>query len=150
MPRFVYHCPMRWADQDPFGHVNNTVYLAYLEQARVDLFFRLAGEEGVDSFETGIVIARHEIDYLKPVVYRAEPLRIELWCSVLRTASFVVDYEIHGSDAADAPVTARARSWCVPYDLAAGRPRRLDESETVFLRRFLDPGPGAADVSAAS
>ncbi|MBI1759400.1 MAG: acyl-CoA thioesterase [Actinobacteria bacterium] len=144
MARFTYHCPMRWADQDPFGHVNNTVYLAYLEQARVDLFFRLAGDEGLGSFERGIVIARHEIDYLRPVEYRAEPLRIELWCGQLRGASFTVEYEVYGGTGPAAPLTARARSWCAPYDLDAGRPRRLAEPERAFLDRFTDTLGGAS------
>jgi acyl-CoA thioester hydrolase len=135
---------MRWADQDPYGHVNNTLFFAYLEQARVDLFFRLAGDEGLASFERGIVIARHEIDYLRPVAYRAEPLRIELWCGQLRAASFTVEYEMFDGTDPAAPLVSRARSWCAPYNLAAGRPRRLAETERTFLGRFTD---ALSDVS---
>ncbi|HSV64729.1 MAG TPA: acyl-CoA thioesterase [Mycobacteriales bacterium] len=135
---------MRWADQDPYGHVNNTQYLAYLEQARVDLFFRQAGEQGLASFERGVVIARHEIDYLRQVVYRAEPLCVELWCAAIRAASFVVEYEIYDGPAVGAPLVARARSRCVLYDLAAERPRRLDEAERAFLEAHAEPAAGAA------
>ena len=28
--------PIRWGDMDAFGHVNNTIYFRYLEQARVE------------------------------------------------------------------------------------------------------------------
>jgi acyl-CoA thioester hydrolase len=144
MARFSYHCPMRWADQDPYGHVNNTLYLAYLEQARVDVFFRRAGERGLQSFERGVVIVRHEIDYLRPVVYRDEPLRIDLWCSDLRGSSFIVQYEVFDGTAADALLAARARSRCAPYDLAAGRPRRLTEAERSFVAELTEPEAGAA------
>src|SRR5262249_24102747 len=124
---------MRWADQDPFQHVNNTVYLAYLEQARVDVFFRLAAERGLDSFGRGVVIVRHEIDYLRPIVYRAEPLRIDLWCAELRGSTFAVRYEVFDGVGPDAPLAARARSRCALYDLAAGRPRRVTAVEREFL-----------------
>jgi acyl-CoA thioester hydrolase len=130
---------MRWIDQDPFGHVNNTIYLVYLEQARVDLFFRLGALYGVDSLARGVVIVRTEIDYLKPVVYRNDPLRIEMWCDDVRAASFSVRYEIFDGTEVEAPLAARARSRCAPFDLAAGRPRRLADAERAFVQQFTDP-----------
>ena len=35
--RHVYECPMRWADMDLLGHVNNVIYVDYLQEARVDM-----------------------------------------------------------------------------------------------------------------
>jgi len=35
--RHVYRCPLRWADLDLLGHVNNVRYVDYLQEARVDL-----------------------------------------------------------------------------------------------------------------
>jgi acyl-CoA thioester hydrolase len=32
----VTHIPIRWGDMDAYGHVNNTVYFRYMEQARVE------------------------------------------------------------------------------------------------------------------
>ena len=36
--RFVHemNMPIRWGDMDAFGHVNNTVYFRYMEQARIE------------------------------------------------------------------------------------------------------------------
>ena len=39
MARFVHHVHMRWMDMDAFAHVNNSAYLAYLEEARIAMFF---------------------------------------------------------------------------------------------------------------
>ena len=136
MACFTYHCPMRWADMDPFGHVNNALFVVYLEQARVELFFRHAHDHGVDSFERGVVIARHEIDYLRPVVYAAEPLRIDLWVGAMGGAWFNVDYEVYDRSTGDDLLAVRASSKCVPYDLVTGRPRRLTAKERTFLDRF--------------
>ena len=131
--RFTHHVAVRWSDLDAFGHVNNARFLTLYEEARVAMFFTGARAHGLTSFEEGIVIARHEIDYLRPVDY-SEPVRIDLWISDLRAARFTVDYELY-----DGPVLAsRAKSVCVPYNLAAAHPRRLTDAERDFLKPYLE------------
>jgi acyl-CoA thioester hydrolase len=120
---------MRWSDMDAYRHINNTAYLAYLEQARVAMFF-----DRFESFESGTVIARHEIDYLRPVVYHQTPLRLELWIDTIRGASFVVHYEVLDGDV----VAARASTHCVTINFDANRPRRLTDEEREILRSFAD------------
>ncbi|MFE4061223.1 acyl-CoA thioesterase, partial [Streptomyces sp. NPDC059096] len=66
MARHIYSCPLRWSDMDAFGHVNNAVFISYLEEARIDFMFRLAPGDGSPSFSGGSVVARHEIDYKRP------------------------------------------------------------------------------------
>ena len=130
--RLIYNVAVRWSDMDAYGHVNNARFLTLYEEARVAMFFVGARSHGLGSFEEGIVIARHEIDYLKPVDY-GDPVRIEMWISELRAASFTVSYELF-----DAGVLAsRARSVCVPYNLAEGFPRRLTDAERTFLAPYV-------------
>jgi acyl-CoA thioester hydrolase len=150
--RHVYECPLRWADMDAFGHVNNAVFLRYLEEARVDLFFRLAREamsEGPGDFESGVVVARHEIDYRRPLTYRAEPVTVELWVTRLGAASLTLAYEVKDvpgamAGAADGEETlyAQAASVLVPYDLRRGAPRRLTDSERIFAEKYLEATAG--------
>ena len=130
--RHVFLCPLRWADMDSFGHVNNVEYLRYLEQARVDWMFETAREAGVEKFSLGTVVARHEIDYKRPLVYRAEPVRVEIWVTRISHASFDCAYEVR-----DDVVYATAKTTLVPYDLAQQRPRRLDRQERFYLERYL-------------
>ena len=78
--RFIYDVAVRWSDMDAYGHVNNARFLTLYEEARVAMFFVGARAHGLGSFEEGIVIARHEIDYLRPVDY-GDPVRIEMWVS---------------------------------------------------------------------
>jgi acyl-CoA thioester hydrolase len=131
--RFVQSVAVRWSDLDAFGHVNNARFLTLYEEARVAMFFTGARAHGLTSFEEGIVIARHEIDYLRQVGYN-EPVRVELWISELRAARFTVNYELF-----DGPVLAsRAKSICVPYNLANAHPRRLSETERDFLKPYLE------------
>jgi acyl-CoA thioester hydrolase len=117
---------------DAYGHVNNARFLTIYEEARVALFFQGAREHGLGSFEEGIVIARHEIDYLRPVDY-GDPVRVEMWISERRAASFTVSYELFDGDV----LASRAKSVCVPYNLANGHPRRLSDDEREFLRPYL-------------
>ncbi len=126
--RFTYQCPVRWSDMDVYGHVNNARFLTLYEEARVSLMFRRGRAEGLTSLAQGVVIARHEVDYLRPVDY-ADPVRIELWVEDVRPSRFTIVYEMFDGE----QVASRARSVCVPFDLAAGRPRRLTEPERKFL-----------------
>jgi acyl-CoA thioester hydrolase len=114
---------------DAYRHINNSAYLAYLEQARVAMFFHR--HEG---FSSGTVIARHEIDYLRPVVFGLEPLRVEVWIDRVRGAGFTVRYEVFDADR----VAARAATVCVAYDFAAERPRRITDEEQEILAGFAD------------
>jgi acyl-CoA thioester hydrolase len=146
MARHIYRCPLRWADMDAFGHVNNVVFLRYLEEARIDLMFRKApAEGGGGSFAGGSVVARHEIDYLRPLVHGYEPVTIETWVEGMTAATVTYAYEIKD----DEQVYARASTVVVPYNLASGHPRRLTAEERAFLDGYRDDAPDEAAVDAA-
>ncbi|SCF07418.1 acyl-CoA thioesterase [Micromonospora mirobrigensis] len=144
--RFVYHCALRWSDLDAYGHVNNARFLTLYEEARVALMFAGGRAWGVGSFADGVVIRRHEVDYLRPVDYAlgrataeaAPAVRIELWISEIRAASFTVDYELYDGET----LASRARSVLVPFDLSRQLPRRISDEEREFLSRYARPaGP---------
>ncbi|WP_066953459.1 acyl-CoA thioesterase [Streptomyces lushanensis] len=137
MARHFYTCPLRWSDMDAFGHVNNVVFLRYLEEARIDFMFRLAPGAGSPSFAGGSVVARHEIDYKRPLVHRHAPVTVESWVTRISAASLTITYEIKDDEDAE-EVYVRASTVVVPYDLAAGRPRRITEEEKSFLLKYLD------------
>jgi acyl-CoA thioester hydrolase len=131
--KFSYDVAVRWSDMDAYGHVNNARFLTLYEEARVAMFFVGARAQGLTSFEEGIVISRHEIDYLRPVDY-GEAVRIDLWISELRAASFTVSYELFD----EGVLASRAKSVCVPYNLEKQFPRRLTEAERDFLKPYLE------------
>jgi acyl-CoA thioester hydrolase len=149
----VHECALRWSDLDVYGHVNNARILTLYEEARVALFFIGARGRGLTSFEDGIVISRHEVDYVRPISYATGPdgafrpprVRVELWVEQVRPSRLVVAYELfdvpHGSmDGVDGHpsgvggvIASRARSICVPFNLGTRTPRRLTEAERAFL-----------------
>jgi acyl-CoA thioester hydrolase len=130
--RFIHHSALRWSDMDAYGHVNNASFLTLYEEARVALFFAAARELGLTSFEDGIVIARHEVDYLKPIDY-GDPVRIELWVEEVRPSRFTVAYELIDREV----LASRARSVCVPFNLEGQYPRRLSDAERGFLTNWI-------------
>ena len=54
---------MRWADLDMLGHVNNVVYVDYLQEARVDMLRTHAPDSRADDLAEGVVVVRHEVTY---------------------------------------------------------------------------------------
>jgi acyl-CoA thioester hydrolase len=122
---------------DAYGHVNNVVFLRYLEEARIDFLFRPDKD-----FKQGSVVARHEIDYKRQLLHRHEPVTIELWVSEIRAASFTLAYEVKDGDL----VYARASTVIVPFDFAAQRPRRITAEERDFLQEYTDGGENAAEA----
>ncbi|WP_189170274.1 acyl-CoA thioesterase [Pilimelia anulata] len=134
--RFVHECALRWSDMDAYGHVNNARFLTLYEEARVAMMFVEGRVQGRPLFTAGVVVARHEIEYLRPVTYDTKAadrapatVRIELWPEDVRSASFAIRYELFDRGA----LANRARSVLVAYDLAAERARRLSADERAYL-----------------
>jgi acyl-CoA thioester hydrolase len=143
--RHIYYCPLRWADIDTLGHVNDAVYVDYLQEARVDMLRVHAPAQGGEQLAVGVVVVRHEVEFVHPLVFRPEPVRIESWVSQIRAATFTMAYEILDElpDGARR-VYLRASSLLTPYLFAEERPRRISEQERVVLKRFFEPTSGAA------
>ncbi|WP_256638333.1 acyl-CoA thioesterase [Streptomyces murinus] len=127
--RHTYACPLRWSDMDAYGHVNNVVFMRYLEEARINFLFRPDKD-----FQQGSVVARHEIDYKRQLVHRHHPVDIELWITEIRAASFTIAYEVKDAD----EVYVRASTVVVPFDFEAQRPRRITSEEREFLQEYLE------------
>ena len=58
-----YEINTRWKDMDSFGHINNAVYLTYIENARVNLFNRW----NIAHPEKSIILASIKIDFIKEI-----------------------------------------------------------------------------------
>lgn len=114
---------------DAYGHVNNVVFLRYLEEARIDFLFRPEKD-----FQQGSVVARHEIDYKRQLVHRHTPVDIELWVTQIRAASFTIAYEVKDPD----QIYVTASTVIVPFDFAQQRPRRITAQEREFLEEYRD------------
>jgi acyl-CoA thioester hydrolase len=141
MPRTRVLTPLRWSDMDAYGHVNNVQFLRLLEDARVVAFAAAGTDEGGSVVETGLLVARSEIEYLEPLVYRTAPVAIDLWLTGLAGASFDLGYEVldeQGDDGVRPRVYARAETTLVLFDRLNERPRRMTPSERDRLEAWRD------------
>ncbi len=141
MPRTRVLTPLRWSDMDAYGHVNNVQFLRLLEDARVVAFAAAGSDEGGSVVETGLLVARSQIEYLEPLVYRTAPVAIDLWLTDLQAASFDLGYEVldEAGEAGVRPhVYARAETTLVPFDRVNERPRRMTPSERERLELWRD------------
>ena len=137
--RHVYECPLRWADLDLLGHVNNVIYVDYLQEARIDMLVTHAPDRRADQLGEGVVVVRHEVSYVRPLLFRQEPVKIEVWVSEIRAASFTMAYEVYDETPEGRVVYLRALSLLTPYVFAEERPRRITDADREVLTRFLEP-----------
>jgi acyl-CoA thioester hydrolase len=94
---------------------------------------------GGEELAEGVVVVRHEVQYAAPLVFRMEPVNVELWATEIRAASFTLAYEVFDETPEGRRVYLRARTVLTPYVFETERPRRLTAEERSVLERFLDP-----------
>jgi acyl-CoA thioester hydrolase len=99
-------------DLDPFGHVNNAVFLTYFEWARTLLWFDITGRRGARDID--FIVARAECDFRRQVAL--EPIEICTRVGEIRNSSFDFVYEIRKDEGTE--VAATGRVVVVLYDWA--------------------------------
>jgi len=110
-------------DCDPYGHVNNAVYLTYLESAR----FALWRAQGVE----GVILARVEVDYRAQATYGDE-LEVRARLEGLGRSSFRYEYEV--VDVTTGQVVATARTVQVRFDYTTQTPVELSDETRAKLQ----------------
>ena len=92
---YVHRLEVRFRDCDALGHVNNAVYLTYLEQARLSQWRALwkFGTPQVAPGMPGVILARVECDYKRQATY-GDTLDVRLTVAEVGRTSFKYDYEI--------------------------------------------------------
>jgi acyl-CoA thioester hydrolase len=124
--------PIRWRDVDAYGHVNNAVFLNYLEEARDRLVESLFGEQSWD-----FVIARVAIDYRSELNQKDREVVVRCGVTGFGTSSVRIAERVL---AADGRLSAESESVVVARDPETGRSRPLTEEEKAILQREIDSG----------
>lgn len=145
--RHLYECPIRWADLDMLGHVNNVIYVDYLQEARIDMLRKHAPTARAAELGEGLVVVRHEVQFAAPLLFRPEPVLIECWVTEIRAGSFTMAYEVFDETDDGRRVYLRATTLLTPYVFTEERPRRLSADEKEVLTQFLDTSPMPATVA---
>jgi len=131
MDEHVTEIGVRFRDIDAMQHVNNAVYVTYLEQARAEYFREVVGAElsGIDT-----VLASLEIDYRRPVEL-ADRVEVGLTVPELGESSIPMEYEIR----TDRGVAAEAETVQVAFDPEAESSRPIPEAWRSAIEAFHGP-----------
>jgi acyl-CoA thioester hydrolase len=110
--------PIRFADIDAFGHVNNAIYLTYFEIARSTYWDEVIEW---DWNEVGIIIRRSVVDYLRPIILTDE-IYTYVKTSRIGTSSFDLDYIIVRIVDGKEEVCTTGQTLCVTFDYKTNKP----------------------------
>jgi acyl-CoA thioester hydrolase len=109
---FCVSLEVRFADLDPFGHVNHAKYFTFMEQGRFHYFDALGLWNTSRTFpELGIIIAEAHCSYKKPVLL-GERVDVSVRVSRLGNKSFEIEYLLSVKGEA----VALGRTTQVAYD----------------------------------
>jgi acyl-CoA thioester hydrolase len=115
---------IRFADTDAMGHVNNAVYLTFVESARVGWWMAASGEplERVAGRSDGLILAEAEIAFRSPVFF-GETVVVETRAGRIGRTSLGVEHRLTASPSGG-PVrlVATCRSVIVRYDYVTETP----------------------------
>ncbi len=127
---------LRFSDTDAMGHVNHARFATLFEDARIGLLRSIAsGDQDLPT--NGMILARLEIDYVRPLVLDDEPVSVFARVMRIGTSSFSIDYSLEQRGA----ICARGLSVLVAYDYAAARSRPLTAAERDQLEAAREAAP---------
>jgi acyl-CoA thioester hydrolase len=148
----AYDCHVRFSDVDVYGHVNNVKYFEYYQEARIAFIRSLVpADDALTLLEASSterqVVARIDVDYRRPILFRPEPYLVETRVTRVGTSSYdlacrIVDGQGDQGDQGDqGTVYSHAEVRLVMFDLITQRSRPIGDPERQRLVDLLDPEP---------
>ena len=134
MNKITYNVPIYTFQIDYIGHVNNAIYVQWMEIGRTSLLEAI-GMAIEDIANDGIVpvLVSTEIKYIHPL-YLGDRVRIEMWLSVMRRASAVLEFRFYNQEA---KLVASASQLGLFVDAATNRPHRLSKEHRALFEKFV-------------
>ena len=126
---FVHRIPVVFRDIDALGHVNNAVYLTYMETARLAFWAQVAGQKHLG--DLGVILARAEVDFRSPAYY-GDVLDVGVRAAALRRSSIAMEFRI--ATVAEDRLVTEARKILVCYDYTNRRSMPIPDRLRQLLR----------------
>ena len=124
MTRFTTDIQMRFRDIDGMGHVNNAVYLSYVELARTQFYMHQANKRTLD-----------EIDFESQATW-GDQIQVAVWPSKIGNSSFTLSYEV--KEKRTGRILARAKSVLVSYDYEKRKSKPIPDEFRTLLQAALE------------
>jgi acyl-CoA thioester hydrolase len=135
---------IRWRDLDGFGHVNNAVFLTYLEEAR-DEFLRRQLHDPPEQGE--YMLVRVAIDYRSQITMADDVVEAEVGLVRVGRSSVTLRERLYAGQ--ERRLAAEVEAVVVRYDWATGRSRPIDPALAATLSASTAETPAQAASAAA-
>ena len=139
-PKFEKEIIVQAEAIDQLGHVNNVVYLQWVQDIATEDWLRSATAEQQQSLLW--VAAKHEIEYRRPA-FESEKLIISTWVGPASDKLFTRFTEIVRK--ADNKLVAKAKTHWAPIDARTMRPTKVGDD--VYERFAIEPPPDQSTQS---
>ncbi|MCY0894566.1 MAG: thioesterase family protein [Acidibacillus sp.] len=137
---FTKQINVRFSECDGLGHVNNTTYYVYMEEARVDLFSLFIPT--LDLNEWNLIVASTRCDYLRQVTF-AETITVYTWLSRIGSSSMIIEHALQN---ADGLWVARGQAVMISYDYKDQQATPITADVREILSKHMSAPDGVPDI----
>lgn len=130
---------LRFRDTDMLGHVNNAVFLSWMELGR--MAYTDAALPHIDWSRVGFILAHVSIDYVEPV-FLNDKVKVYIRASRIGSKSIDLDLLITKTDLRGERPAARGKNVIVSFDYRTNRSVDLPENWVTAVRNFDDVSVG--------
>lgn len=116
--KYFYPIVVRYGDLDPQGHVNNSKYLTYMEQARIAYIRNLGLWRGGSFLDAGVILADARVTF-KQAIHWGQEVHVGVRITRLGNKSLDMDYRIVNPQ--DGSEFATGFTVLVAYDYHTGK-----------------------------
>jgi acyl-CoA thioester hydrolase len=127
----VYEQRVAWGEMDAYGHVNNTVYLRYFENARLEYFRRLGWGAGQRPNGIGPILHSTQCRFRRPLEW-PDAIAIGARVTKIEADRFMIEHAVVSEKLA--AIAAEGWGLIVTYDYAAGAKAAIPDE----LRRKIE------------
>ena len=120
--KFKHAVPVKEADIDELGHVNNVVYLRWVQEVAAAHWQKVAPEQMKQEYSW--VVLRHEIDYYRPA-FLEDSIEGYTWVGEHQGPKIIRFVSLYKADSQQLLAEAKT-TWCL-LDSKSMRPRRISE-----------------------
>lgn len=122
-----------WGDMDSFGHINNTVYFRYFEDARIAYFDRIGVHEQMKQFSVGPILATAQCNFRLPLDY-PDRINIAIRASILSPKKFNMEFVVFSER--HVAIAAEGDGLVVYYDYANGKSCEIPKAIVTAIKKL--------------
>lgn len=120
-----FEAPVRWGEMDAYGHVNNTVYFRYFEDARIQYFEAVGLHEIKDATNIAAILGSTECRYRVPLTF-PDKIVVGARTTELGSDRFTMEYSVYSEK--HQKIAATGSGLLVAFDYANQRKADMPEA----------------------